>query len=315
MTKLRSRTVLWIVVGAGVIAAPGMGLVLARVLLGHWPAAQPRVARAAQTDATAPHVVQPLPHAPPDIETRTEAWLRGLPRFRSAKTPDPGAEAKDEPAIEPTEIREAQVLMHKLRAAGLRILSGRHGVDGTFYVVNAAARATFVIHAPGNRIIVAVGFMWISKDEDELRAAMATWDSVNEVLASYLAAGYVVPYSHWVNKEIAAAATALNTLSAVAAERRFGKHVVRVDNIGLFGLGWSTCVEIGRAYRPWHEIMEKPAAQGWGDMCEGLTLAEVEAFAGPGTLKHKIGDTWQYAFANGAWVSFENGRAANWMTP
>jgi len=217
-----------------------------------------------------------------------------------------------------TDIPGAWDCIHELRARGLTVSSGGESDDGSVYIIQVAGRVLVFVWPDDHRIHRAAWFVWTCEDPDDLVRAAVVWREFQAVMSSTLAGDDQSAYVEWVTAQTWEALTLLSRAPTVVEERRFGDCVVRLENARSEFTGWTTVCEIARAYKPWHEIAAQPAPASWRDMRKGLTLEEVESFAGPGRCKSVIGETVQYDFGDGmatGWVNFANGRADAWYTP
>ena len=103
---------------------------------------------------------------------------------------------------------------------------------------------------------------------------------------------------------------------AFARECRFRDKVIRVEMATCEERGRGIRVEVARDYRPSTAVAGQPAVRTWKGMRRGVTLSEVETFAGPGKRSAASGSgewlTETYVWPGDAQVTFRNGRAIEW---
>ncbi len=221
--------------------------------------------------------------------------------------------------IEPTELWEAHDLQMRLEQRGLAIVSGADGFNGEFYVFAVGERAVLTVRGTDERVPVSLFFFWASEDPQEFVDAVLLWQQVHVVLGSYLPGATRVEYTEWAVQHAIEAPDKLRRATRIVNERAFNGRVIRMESSSNRLMGWTSIVELANCYKPWHLIAEAEPVTSWAQMRRGLTLEEVEAFAGAGRPRMMMGDFAQYTFKGTEYgeasVSFDNGRAASWIAP
>ncbi len=234
--------------------------------------------------------------------------------------PTPVASTPSAPPVailEPTEIETAPTLRNLLHEFGFRITGGEHNIERNGYIYTLSP-----IHVAGafckkDRLIVSWMFFWKGDQSDAgLLRELRAWNGMNAILSRFLPAMERANYRKWIAASLHTVAKDPVGSDGFVSERAFDGVVVRAQY--FIADSRMTLITVARAYAPWHELKDgrKPPKR-WRDLRKGMTLPEIEAFAGRGTCKLRMGSgenlTERYDFRGGRGVFFTNGRADSWV--
>jgi len=209
-----------------------------------------------------------------------------------------------------------------IRMAGYEPTAGFRMPEGRGYACGVTGHPSvyFLAHAPNRRVIYEGFLAWPSESEATAPADLRReWTILTRVIGGFLPVDLRDRFSLWARSAFQMGLRLRDSDRAFAREARFGDKVVRCENAPHHLLGEGMSIELAKDYKPSTEIADLPSVRTWDQMRRGVTLTEVEAFAGKGELEsHRgVGERAMetYAWPDGHRVTFRNGRAISWSEP
>ncbi len=254
--------------------------------------AQPKPGPEAPSPATPPGPAVPKPG--PDIVTRTSM---PLPPY-------------------------AYELSTVIRMAGYEPTRGFRMPEGQGYACALTGHPSlhFMAYVSHHRAICEGFFLWPTESASSgVGAIRDEWDALAKVLGGFLPSDLRDRFMRWVKSALQMGFRVKENDGRFAREARFGDNVIRCENAPSHFLGNGMSVELARDYKPSTEIDDLPPVRNWAGMRKGVTLSEIEAFAGKGELQERFGAEERavetHAWPDGHRVTLRNGRAATWVLP
>ncbi|MCK4283741.1 MAG: hypothetical protein KAX44_05440 [Candidatus Brocadiae bacterium] len=182
---------------------------------------------------------------------------------------------------------------------------------------SANNRVLFRVPDPATSAQVSAFFISGLGEGETVADVIEIWFATCAILASYIEPSHQAEFMGWLQEGFES--FELTKVTGLRSQERwFGSRALRVEHRYSEFLGYTISVELNDRFPPLHDLNGGETAKSWADMRLGLTLEEVEAFAGPGRLQSSMGESRQYHFGEGyalGWVTFINGRAETWMAP
>jgi len=192
------------------------------------------------------------------------------------------------------------------------------GREAYCFGIRELPRVYFAAFPEGDRVI-AWAVVAPAAPEQERELPPQERGCILKVFGKWLTGPEGDDFASWMKDKLPACLEAAAAGKDLAAERRFGQYVLRAETCEHPTRGRAARVELARAYRPASEIEGFAPLRDWSEMRAGVTLEEVEAFAGPGERVSTSGSgEWmveRFVWPGNREVIFRNGRAISWKPP
>ena len=207
-----------------------------------------------------------------------------------------------------------------MRSAGYRMTRGEIALDGIRYFCGVAGYPDIAVVAfpHKNRIICRLTILHRGLENPDVARFDAEKEVLCDVMKVYIEADRQAMFRQWFSSAMAAAANACEEDEPYFVECSFRDRVVCVEATRV---DWrnGVRVELARSFRPSTEVAGLQPVRSWEDIREGVTLSEIQQFAGHAERVSVSGaGEWKretYVWPDGGRVTFQNGRAVKWRAP